>query len=157
MDMKKIIQWRGSLIQKVVDIPLPQGSAERTNGFVDCKEAVADIIRSHVDPVNESSADDLRECGLTLAVHNDYRLHGERHTFWLFVHEETKLSYMGEGKTDAEALNKVRTQLQELGRTGLTNEQSTRAYKAACSFGVLEGRAFQLMDAMWEAFFPKKK
>lgn len=59
-------------------------------------------------PTNPGSADDLRAQGLMVAVHNDYRLNGVAHTFWLFVDEATGMSYKGEGKTDAEALTKVR-------------------------------------------------
>ena len=104
-----------------------------------------------------SSADDLRERGLTVAVHNDYRLHGEAHTFWLFIDESTGISYKGEGKTDTEALNKVRAQIDLLGITGLNTPQAQAAYKVACGYGILEGRAFALVDAMYKAFFPKVK
>lgn len=104
-----------------------------------------------------SSADDLRERGLTVAVHNDYRLHGEAYTFWLFIDESTGLSYKGEGKTDTEALNKVRAQIDELGVSGVNGEQASAAYKVACNYGVFEGRAFMLLDAMFKAFFPNVK
>lgn len=57
--------------------------------------------------ITSTSADDLRTLGLTVAVHNDYRLNGEHHTFWLFIDEATGMSYKGEGKTDAEALAQV--------------------------------------------------
>jgi hypothetical protein len=56
---------------------------------------------------DERCADDLRQLGLSVAVHNDYRLNGENHTFWLFV-DKSGMSYKGEGRTDAEALNQVR-------------------------------------------------
>jgi hypothetical protein len=54
----------------------------------------------------------IREQGWAVAVHNDYRLNGERHTFWLFTKgngDEIMSSVKGEGKTDEEALAKVRT------------------------------------------------
>ncbi len=54
------------------------------------------------------SADDLRARGLSVAVHNDYRLNGKKCTFWLFIDGATGMSYKGEGSTDAEALNQVR-------------------------------------------------
>lgn len=57
--------------------------------------------------VRDASADDLRRAGLTVAVHNDYRLNGEPHTFWLFT-DASGMSFKGEGRTDAEALNQVR-------------------------------------------------
>lgn len=50
--------------------------------------------------------DELRALGLTVAVHNDYRLNGEAHTFWLLTGHDG-MSYKGEGKTDAEALTHV--------------------------------------------------
>lgn len=60
--------------------------------------------------VPEGCPDDIRAQGLTVAVHNDYRLNGQRHTFWLFV-DEMGMSYKGEGPTDADALNQVRALL----------------------------------------------
>lgn len=54
-----------------------------------------------------ASADDLRAAGLSVAVHNDYRLNGIAHRFWLFVGPDG-MSYKGEGTSDAEALNQVR-------------------------------------------------
>lgn len=50
--------------------------------------------------------DDIRAAGWMVAVHNDYRLNGEVMTFWLF----TRAGYCvkGEGRSDAEALDKVR-------------------------------------------------
>jgi len=46
----------------------------------------------------------LRAGGWSVAVHNDYRLNGERMTFWLFTHAESGLFIKGEGKTDMAAL-----------------------------------------------------
>ena len=53
--------------------------------------------------------DDIRELGWAIAIHNDYRILQQPHTFWLF----TKNGYAikGEGSTDAIALNQVRAQL----------------------------------------------
>jgi len=52
--------------------------------------------------------DDLRAHGLSVAVHNDYRINGVAHTFWLFTDDVSGMSYKGEGRTDAEALNQIR-------------------------------------------------
>ena len=53
--------------------------------------------------IRAASPDDIRAEGWTVAVHNDYRLDGETYTLgW---------SVKGEGRTDAEALNKVRDQI----------------------------------------------
>lgn len=48
----------------------------------------------------------LRDSGWRVAVHNDYRIDGEDHTFWLFTHS-SGLFVKGEGKTDMDALNEV--------------------------------------------------
>lgn len=55
---------------------------------------------------NFSYADDIRAQGWTVAVHNDYRLNHEPHTFWLFTKGDRNVK--GEGRTDDEALNQVR-------------------------------------------------
>ena len=45
----------------------------------------------------------LRGAGWVVAVHNDYRLDGEPHTFWLLTHPDGRY-VKGEGRTDAAAL-----------------------------------------------------
>jgi len=63
---------------------------------------------------------DLRQNGWAVAIHNDYRLDGEQHTFWLFTNNEG--NYLkGEGKTDAEALNQIR----ELTRSRRKNREQS--------------------------------
>ncbi len=47
-----------------------------------------------------------------VAVHNDYRLSGVLHTFWLFTKGD--LAAKGEGTTDAEALDRVRLEIARL-------------------------------------------
>jgi hypothetical protein len=49
-----------------------------------------------------------------VAVHNDYRLNGELHTFWLFTKDDRAVK--GEGKTDAEALAIVADAIRSLKR-----------------------------------------
>lgn len=63
-----------------------------------------------------SNADDLREAGLMVAVHNDYNQEGKKYTFWLmtFVEGERTIALKGEGETDYEALDKIRMQLAEI-------------------------------------------
>ena len=56
---------------------------------------------------DEASADDLRDMGLMVAAHNDYRLNGNFHTFWLFTRADG-MSFKGEARTDREALNQIR-------------------------------------------------
>ena len=62
------------------------------------------------EPDNPSSPEDLRAKGWVVAVHNDYRLAGQAHTFWLFTNKHGR-AVRGEGKSDAEALNKIRALL----------------------------------------------
>lgn len=65
-----------------------------------------------------ANADDLRAKGGMVAVHNDYRLNGQSYTFWQmtfpigpeFNGKKTLIALIGEGKTDAEALDAIRAQ-----------------------------------------------
>jgi hypothetical protein len=59
-----------------------------------------------------SSPDDLREKHWRVAIHNDYFLDGEPHTFWLFTRGAN--SVKGEARTDAEALALVREQIERM-------------------------------------------
>jgi hypothetical protein len=61
------------------------------------------------DAVRDAAFDllsEIRSLGLSVAVHNDYRLNGEAYTFWLFT-DVNGMSYKGEGKTDHKALTRV--------------------------------------------------
>ena len=49
---------------------------------------------------------DIRAGGWSVAVHNDYRLNGEFHTFWLFT--KGGFCVKGEGTSDRAALDEVR-------------------------------------------------
>jgi hypothetical protein len=60
---------------------------------------------------SEGSADDLRAQGWSVAVHNDYSLHGTPHTFWLLTKDGRAIK--GEGFTDADALNAIRALAQQ--------------------------------------------
>lgn len=59
--------------------------------------------------LREASPEDIRALGWVVAVHNDYRLNGVPHTFWLFTKDGREVH--GEGLTDAAALNCVRAAL----------------------------------------------
>lgn len=65
-----------------------------------------------LERVRDDSPGDIRAAGWMVAVHNDYRLHGENHTFWLFTKGDRCVK--GEGRTDADALNLVRQALREV-------------------------------------------
>ena len=64
-----------------------------------------------------SSPDDIRAAGWTVAIHNDYQQDCLPHTFWLFTMKANMFPggdgwyVMGEGRTDAEALDVVREKL----------------------------------------------
>jgi hypothetical protein len=62
----------------------------------------------------------IRGYGWLVAVHNDYMLGDERHTFWLFTNEGRAIK--GEARTDAEALSKV--------LSALTGDGASRASPA---------------------------
>jgi len=64
---------------------------------------MAALVGSVGDP---SRPDDLRAAGWSVAVHNDYRLNGRFHTFWLFTKDGRAVK--GEGQSDREALDIVR-------------------------------------------------
>lgn len=90
---------------------------------------LADLL-NHLEPAPSvahpaSSPDDLRALGLTVAVHNDYRLHGKPHTFWLFTDADDR-AYQGEGLTDADALNIVRAKLASRKSTSAPRLSSTQ-------------------------------
>ena len=72
--------------------------------------AALEALRRELTPrEGESSPDDLRNLGWSVAVHNDYRIHGEHYTFWLFTKDGRAIK--GEGRTDIDALNQIRTAL----------------------------------------------
>lgn len=56
------------------------------------------------------SADDLRGQGWRVAIHSDYELGGEMHTFWLVTKdtEQGTIALKGEGKFDSKALDDIR-------------------------------------------------
>lgn len=95
-----------------------------------------------------SRPDDLRERGWTVAVHNDYHIGGEAHTFWLLTKDGRAIK--GEAKTDAEALNQVRAQVQM--QPEAPPECATEAEKRAFGFGwwkALEGVQNRLFDSCY--------
>jgi len=60
----------------------------------------------------KASPDDLRADGWAVAVHNDYRLDGRPHTFWLLTRGDRCLK--GEGRDDQSALNEIRAQVSKV-------------------------------------------
>ena len=49
----------------------------------------------------------MRDAGWSVAVHNDYKLHGKAFTFWLFT--RGVLFVKGEGRTDDDAIKEAET------------------------------------------------
>lgn len=64
---------------------------------------IADLDISEDEAEGIAALRALRSDGWTVAVHNDYRLNGEPHTFWLFTHPSGRW-LKGEGRTDGIAL-----------------------------------------------------
>ena len=89
----------------------PAGGQEQFNAEHLLQIAQEFELSLKVPNVDAGSPDDIRAAGWAVAVHNDYRLKGENHTFWLFV--KGGRAVKGEGKTDAEALCQIRERLRQ--------------------------------------------
>lgn len=77
--------------------------------------------------LRQSVADDIRSQGWSVAVHNDYRQGGLFYTFWLFTKDGQCIR--GEGRTDAEALNFIRSKI-----SGLQSVKATSSFiKTQCT------------------------
>lgn len=74
------------------------------------QEAMTSFMRPE-----HASPDDLRVLGWSVAAHNDYRINGGTHTFWLFTKGDRCVK--GEGRTDREALDLVRAQVRDATET----------------------------------------
>ena len=103
-----------------------------------------------------SSPDDLRRAGLTVAVHNDYQLAGEPHTFWLLTGpvgtdkggKPIIRAFKGEGKTDEAALDQIRAAFAEAADNlhhaplcPANHYHGTRAPTGLCSCGAVAEKA----------------
>lgn len=73
-------------------------------------EAQINALKAEVDRLQRTAPDDLRDAGLTLAIHADGRSGGELRTSWLFVTPDGR-ALRGEAHTDAEALDQIRAAL----------------------------------------------
>ena len=82
-----------------------------------CEEGDEQFRQSQPSPIGRCSCEilaKLREAGWSVAVHNDYRLGGVAHTFWLFTHADGRWA-KGEGATDFEALRDIARRALALG------------------------------------------
>jgi hypothetical protein len=78
-----------------------------------CEKLWAALYKTAAPPqLNPSSPQDIRERGWVVAVHNDYKIDGAPHTFWLFTKDGRAVK--GEGLTDADALDLVRQEIAKL-------------------------------------------
>lgn len=60
-----------------------------------------------------NTPDDIRKLGYSVAVHNDYKMHGIDCTFWLFTKliDNQLIAFKGEGILDTIALDQIREQI----------------------------------------------
>ena len=86
--------------------PIAESELREEAGVLEGGERAEEKARKAAE---ERTPDDLRAMGWSVAVHNDYRINGEPHTFWLFTKDERAVK--GEGHTDADALNQIRAAL----------------------------------------------
>jgi len=71
----------------------------------------------------------LRLRGWAVAVHNDYRLGGEPHTFWLFTKGD--LAARGEGRSDEEALEIVQREALRVEGAASSGREEVERLRAA--------------------------
>ena len=71
----------------------------------------------------------LRKAGWSVAVHNDYRLSGEHHAFWLWTHPDGRY-VKGEGRSDVEALTLCATAALDLASRAGVNDKRLLALQA---------------------------
>jgi hypothetical protein len=81
-----------------------EGPLQMAASRIDTLRLAAELRRAR-----DALPDDLRADGWSVGCHNDYRQNGERHTFWLLTKGDRCI--VGEGHTDAEALNTIRAAL----------------------------------------------
>jgi hypothetical protein len=86
-------------------VPIDPGEINR-DLVADAAELGDQILALPVLSREGATLDALRAAGWMVAVHNDYRLHGEPHTFWLLTHPDGRW-IKGEGRTDAEAITQA--------------------------------------------------
>jgi hypothetical protein len=94
------------LIEAVTDELLAHGEFSSTGNNRPNARAAAQAVIDIILRSSADSADDLRSAGWMVAVHNDYRLNGKPHTFWLFTKGDRAIK--GEGDTDQKALDQCR-------------------------------------------------
>lgn len=94
-----------------------------------------------------SCPDDLRNAGLSVAVHNDYFQHGIQQTFWLmtFSHDGNVFALKGDGASDSMALDQIRAAWAELTddhhhapMCPANHYHGQRAPTGACSCGAIK-------------------
>ena len=67
-------------------------------------------VTAERDALRRASPEDLRAKGWAVAIHNDYRILMQPHTFWLMTRDGRAVK--GEGPTDTTALDAIRGQVE---------------------------------------------
>lgn len=83
-------------------------------------------LRGKLDVTNRLAC--IRDSGWSVAVHNDYRLQGKFHTFWLFTNGDRCVK--GEGPSDLAALSEIVEKLVAQGRRKLHTSGDKAGYAA---------------------------
>lgn len=82
---------------------------EETRSDAEAADRTIATQAERIAVLEQSSPDDLRAAGWTVAVHNDYRQGDLPHTFWLLTKDGRAVK--GEGLSDQMALDDIRTAL----------------------------------------------
>jgi hypothetical protein len=90
------LPWHESMLRRDAGGSYVESEAHIAWTFWEARAALAALSAPQGD---DASADDLRAQGWAVAVHNDYRLNGEAHTFWLLTNDDRAIK--GEGRTSA--------------------------------------------------------
>jgi len=116
--IEELEEWQRQMVEKAADESL-DGYREMGAKCVALEEQKDKLkqdnatLRATAELVERGSPNDIRAKGWAVAVHNDYRVAGSAHTFWLFTKDGHALK--GEGLTDIDALIRVREALEALG------------------------------------------
>ena len=124
---KRLVEAASSLAQLDGLDPSESGLLFEDSGLLPDEKAIAPLFPEDLEEIRQvweavraglpanpfrmgdPTPDDIRAAGWMVAVHNDYRMAGTIHTFWLFTKGDHCVK--GEGRTDIEALDQVRSEL----------------------------------------------
>ena len=98
----------------LMDNAVLRAHAENPNATIEDLLLDRERLRLENRKLRESSVDDLRKDGWSVAIHNDYRVGMLPSTFWGLSKGDRWIK--GEGPDDASALDVIRTELAKEGR-----------------------------------------